>query len=174
MTIAGNFVRSVCVLAPLLLLLLPLSPSAHPRSPRSHSHRHSSPVRSFISPLHSIRGPEFVRGGNLFSVTSRRPQPGPLCFARTHRRNLPRPEQWGPGLRCRRKRPDRRICPSRSLPCSAPLCPPFPASRLSVVFTQRSMICGVCAFRYDLFWRVHLPCLTRSRVISRMNEERWT
>lgn len=81
MTIAGNFVRSVCVLAPLSSFYPPSLPptffphlsSLSPSHTRSHSPRHSSPVRSFISPhpeFHSIRTSEFVREGNLFSVTS--------------------------------------------------------------------------------------------------------
>lgn len=102
MTIAGNFIRSVCTLAP-RTPSLPPSLSSSPRNPALiHVAIHSPFARSFISPHPGcsiqFRGRcEFARGGNLFNVTSPAAELGSLrvSHARTHRthascRNLPR------------------------------------------------------------------------------------
>lgn len=110
MTIAGNFVRSVCV----SLARLSPPPPPIPRNPFSFTSPFIPPCiplsrRSWT--LHSIlAGSEFVRGGNLFSVTSRRCRAGrralgPLCFARTHHAVIcPGPDNGAPGLGAPRKR----------------------------------------------------------------------
>lgn len=129
MTIAGNFARSVCVLS----RLSPPS-SAYPSQPvliHIAIHPPCIPLSRRSWTLHSIlAGSEFVRGGNLFSVTSRRCRcrcrAGRRAFGapvfRTHAscRNLSWPGQWGSGLRCpEKKRANRRICLFLSFPFSA-------------------------------------------------------
>lgn len=84
MTIAGNFVLSVCVLSPLL------PPSPLPRNPFSFTSPFIPSAFLYLVVLgRSIQfaGSEFVRGGNLFSVTSRRPQSLGPCVS--HARIMP-------------------------------------------------------------------------------------